>query len=78
MVDHLLLLLLGQLWELIDILPCVRASWNADWECEDELGNDLVPEKVFLDQNQFFKRLVFLYAVECQVQLQVLEHEESR
>lgn len=75
-VDHLLLLLLGELRQFVHILPLVCGFWNAEGEVEFELRQDLSAEEMLLDQSQLLQRLVSVYIRELQIQFQVAQLEE--
>ena len=60
-VDHLLLLLRAELWQLVYILPLVCRFWHAKGEVEFELRQDLSAEEMLLDQSQLLQRLVSVY-----------------
>ena len=70
-VNHFLLLLLTEFWQLVDVLPLVCGSRNAEGEVEFELRQDLSAEEMLFDQGQLLQRLVSVYIRKLQVQLQV-------
>ena len=75
-VDHFLLLVRAEIWQLVYILPLVCGFWHAEGEIEFELGHNLSAEEMLLDQSQLLQRLVSVYICEFQVQLQVAQLEE--
>ena len=70
-VNHFLLLLLTEFWQLVYVLPLVCGSRNAEGEVEFELGQDLSAEEMLFDQGQLLQWLVSVYIRKLQVQLQV-------
>lgn len=76
-VDHFLLLLLGQLGQLINVLPLVRAVWHAERETELKLRQHSPAEEVLLDEDEAREWLVSVNVAELEVELQIAQLEEG-
>ena len=60
-VNHFLLLLLTEFWQLVYVLPLVCGFRNAEGEVEFELRQDLSAEEMLFDQSQLLQWLVSVY-----------------
>ena len=74
-VHHVLLLLLGQLGQVVDELAVVLAAWHAERELELEVYQQPVPEVVSLHQHQVFHGLI-AHHIELQFQTEHFVVEE--
>ena len=63
-VNHFLLLLLTEFWQLVYVLPLVCGFRNAEGEVEFELRQDLSAEEMLFDQSQLLQWLVSVYVRE--------------
>ena len=57
-VDHLLFDFLGEVGDVVDILPVIDWIGDTEGECEIETLDELVPEVMSLDHSEIFTRLV--------------------
>ena len=60
-INHFLLLLLTEFWQLVHVLPLVCGFRNAEGEIEFELRQDLSTEEMLLDQSHLLHWLVSVY-----------------
>ena len=60
-VNHFLLLLLAEFWQLVHVLPLVGAFRHAEREVELKLRQDLSAEEVLFDQCQVGQWLVSVH-----------------